>query len=150
MEHIEKNKELQFVKNGPWPELYVLTEHWKSDLEFYADDLRFLHHLVDKYFMWITKPENLDMVKELKVGLFHLKNKCHDLLEKVQRHRIQLGEMVADYNKSDANLIRTEHEHLEEEVAKFVTLFRSNRKEVFAITEFIIDSEKLVNLMDNR
>lgn len=149
MEHIENNKESQFVKNGPWPELYVLTEHWKSDLEFYADDLRFLHHLLDKYFMWLTKPENLDMVKELKVGLFHLKNKCRDLLEKVQRHGMQLGEMVEDNNKADANLIRTEHEHLEEEVANFVTLFRSNRKEVFAITEFIIDSEKLVNLMDN-
>lgn len=149
MEHIENNKESQFVKNGPWPELYVLTEHWKSDLEFYADDLRFLHHLLDKYFMWLTKPENLDMVKELKVGLFHLKNKCRDLLEKVQRHGMQLGEMVEDNNKADANLIRTEHEHLEEEVANFVILFRSNRKEVFAITEFIIDSEKLANLMDN-
>ena len=149
MEHIENNKELQFVKDGPWSELYALTEHWKSDLEFYKDDLRFLHHLIEKYFMWITKPENLDMVKELKVGLFDLKNKCRDLLDKVQRHRVQLGQMVEDFNKADAGIIRTEHEHLEEEVANFVTTFRSNRKEVFAITEFIIDSESLANLMDN-
>ncbi|MBU2903933.1 hypothetical protein KO529_03980 [Arenibacter algicola] len=149
MEHTKNNKELQFVEDGPWSELYVLTEHWKSDLEFYKDDLRFLHHLIDKYFMWITKPENLDMVKELKVGLFDLKNKCQDLLKKVGRHGTHLGQMVEDYNKADASIIRTEHEHLEEEVANFVTLFRSNRKEVFAITEFIIDSESLANLMDN-
>jgi|TARA_R110000868_G_scaffold24592_1_gene96864 hypothetical protein len=149
MDHTENNKDLQFKKDGPWSELYVLTEHWKSDLEFYRDDLRFLHHLIDKYFMWITKPENLDMVKELKVGLNDLKNKCKDLLEKVQRHKTQLGQMVEDYNKSDASIIRREHEHLEEEVANFVTQFRSNRKEVFAITEFIIDSESLANLMDN-
>lgn len=149
MGYTENNKELQFVKNGPWSELYALTEHWKSDLEFYKDDLRFLHHLIEKYFMWITKPENLDMVKELKVGLFDLKNKCRDLLDKVQRHRTQLGQMVEDFNKADAGIIRTEHEHLEEEVANFVTTFRSNRKEVFAITEFIIDSESLANLMDN-
>jgi uncharacterized coiled-coil DUF342 family protein len=89
------------------------------------------------------------MVKELKVGLYDLKNKCKDLLEKVQRHKTQLGQMVEDYNKSDAGIIRREHEHLEEEVANFVTQFRSNRKEVFAITEFIIDSESLANLMDN-
>ena len=106
MEHIENNKELQFVKDGPWSELYVLTEHWKSDLEFYKDDLRFLHHLIEKYFMWITKPENLDMVKELKVGLFDLKNKCQDLLDKVQRHRTQLGQMVEDFNKADAGIIQ--------------------------------------------
>ena len=149
MEHTESNKDHKYVKDGPWSELYVLTEHWKSDLEFYKDDLRFLHHLIDKYFMWITKPENLDMVKVLKVGLFDLKNKCQDLLEKVQRHRTQLGQMLEDYKKADASIIIREHEHLEEEVAHFVTLFRSNRKEAFAITEFIIDSESLANLMDN-
>lgn len=149
MGHTEDNKELQFVKDGPWSELYALTDHWKSDLEFYKDDLRFLHHLIEKYYMWITKPENLDMVKELKVGLFNLKTKCRDLLEKVGRHRTHLGQMVEDYKKADASIIIREHEHLEEEVAHFVTLFRSNRKEAFAITEFIIDSESLVNLMDN-
>ena len=39
-------------------ELYILTKHWKSDLEFYKDDLRFLHNLVDKYLIWITKKES--------------------------------------------------------------------------------------------
>ena len=71
-------------------------------------------------------------------------------MKKVGRHGTHLGQMVEDYNKADASIIRTEHEHLEEEVANFVKLFRSNRKEVFAITEFIIDSESLANLMDNR
>ncbi|MCK0144916.1 hypothetical protein MWU78_04555 [Arenibacter sp. F26102] len=147
MQNTENNKEAQFIKEGPWYELYVLTEHWKSDLEFYRDDLRFLHHLIDKYFMWITKPENLDMVKELKAGLFDLKKKNRDLLEKVGRHKNTLGHMVENHNKADAGIIRTEHEHLEEEVENFVKKFRSNRKEVFAITEFIIDSESLANLM---
>ncbi|MCK0188401.1 hypothetical protein [Arenibacter sp. F20364] len=149
MEYTESNKETQFVKEGPWSELYVLCGHWKSDLEFYGDDLRFLHHLIDKYFMWITKQENLDMVKALEAGLSLLKKKNKDLLEKVGRHMGQLGQMVEDYNKTDASIIKTEHEHLEEEIANFVSHFRGNRKEVFAITEYIIDSESLANLMDN-
>ena len=93
MEYTESNKETQFVKEGPWSELYVLTGHWKADLEFYSDDLRFLHYLIDKYFMWITKPENLDMVKALKAGLSLLKKKNKDLLEKVSRHLGQFGQM---------------------------------------------------------
>ena len=148
MGQTENNKQLQFIKNGPWSELYVLSEHWKSDLEFYGEDLRFLHHLIDKYFMWITKPENLDMVKELKVGLFNINTKCKDLLEKVGRHMVKLGQMVEDHNIADASVTLTEHEHLEEEMANFVILFRRNRKEVFAITEYIMDSEALANIMD--
>jgi hypothetical protein len=98
--------------------------------------------------MWITKPENLDMVKKLKAGLFNLKKTNGDLLDKVTGHRNTLGQMVEDFNKADAVKIKAEHEHLEGEMANFVALFRNNRKEVFAITEYIIDSESLANLMD--
>ena len=55
-----------------WQELYILSKHWKSDLEFFKDDLRFLHHLVDKYIIWITKKENLEMVTAIQ-------KKEHDL-----------------------------------------------------------------------
>lgn len=147
MRDITNNKENNFLKDGPWDELYVLTQHWKSDLEFYRDDLRFLHHLIDKYFMWITKKENLDMVKKLKVGLADVKLKGDDLIKKIGKHLIQLGYMVEDPSKKDAGIIKTEHEHLEEEMAKFVKLFRENRKEVFTITEYIMDSEQLADII---
>ncbi len=142
------NQELNFLKDGPWDELYVLTGHWISDLEFYRNDLRFLHHLIDKYLMWISKSENLDMVNKLKNGLFDLGVNVRDLLEKIGKHRIQLGQVVENFNKADAGIIRTEHEHLEEEITLFVKSFRNNRKEVFTITEYIIDSEKLASIMD--
>ncbi len=149
MNNTKYNEEIDFLKDGPWDELYMLTEHWKSDLEFYRDDLRFLHHLIDKYFIWITKRENLDMVKALKSGLFDMNTKCKDLLEKVNKHRIHLGYSVENSNKADAGVVKTEHEHLEEEIVAFVKSFRENRKEVFAITEHVIDSEKLATIMEN-
>ncbi len=43
----------RYIEEGDWQPLYVLTEHWKSDLSFYAEDLKFLAHLIDNYFMWI-------------------------------------------------------------------------------------------------
>lgn len=144
-----KNSELDFLENGPWDELYVLTEHWKSDIEFYRDDLRFLHHLIEKYFIWITKPENLELVKELQQGLFGLNKKSDDLREKTGKHLIQLGKLVENPNSGNAGVIKTEHEHLEEEIADFVKEFRRNRKEVFVLTEYIIDSEDLVRMMES-
>lgn len=149
MSNREYSQEAKFLKDGPWDELYVITQHWKSDLEFYRDDLRFLHHLIDKYFIWITKAENLILVKELKKELLELNCRSQDLLEKVAKHLIQLGYLVEDSNRPDSGIIITEHEHLEEELGTFVKLFRKNRKEVFKITEYIVDSEKLASVMDS-
>jgi hypothetical protein len=147
MDDSKYGQESDFLKDGPWDELYVLTQHWKSDLEFYRDDLHFLHNLVDKYFMWLTKTENLLSVKELKRGLANLKNQNADLLAKVGQHAIQLGNLIENIKKAHAGIVVTEHEHLEEEMAAFVKSFRKNRKEVFKITEYVIDGEKLADIM---
>ncbi len=148
MSDTKYSQEIDFLKNGPWDELYVLNEHWKSDIEFYRDDLRFLHHLIEKYIIWITKQENLEMVKKLKTGLYDMNTKSKDLLEKVSKHGMQLGYLVEDSSKVDAGIIKTELEHLEEEISQFVKSFRENRREVFRITEYAIDSEQLVNVFD--
>lgn len=132
-----------------WLELYSLTGHWKSDLEFYKDDLRFLYHLIDKYIIWITKDENLDRVKKTKKNLLNVKMKSKDLLDKVSKHQIQLGYLVEDPKKEDGGIVKMEHEHLEKEIADFVKIFRENRKEVFDISEYIIDSEELANIIEN-
>lgn len=134
--------------NTNWEQLYVLTEHWKSDLLFYKDDLRFLHHLIDKYFIWITKAENLAMVKEMKTDLFMLGQTCDDLLEKVGKHMIQIGYLIEKPKRQDAGIFALEHQHLEEELTHFVKTFRNNRREVFAITEYIMDSEAFYSIME--
>lgn len=131
-----------------WGELYVLAEHWKSDLLFYKDDLRFLHHLIDKYFIWITKAENLAMVKEIKTDLLKLGSSCDDLLDKIGKHNIQMGYLVEKPKRQDAGVVALEHQHLEQEITHFVKTFRINRKEVFAITEYIMDSEAFYSIME--
>ena len=148
MSETTNSQTADFLQNGPWDELYVLTKYWNSDLEFYRDDLRFLHRLIDKYFVWIVKTENLERVNKLKKELSDLKKKGKDLLAKVGKHSIQLGYLVEEPNKPDAGIVITEHEHLEEEMSQFVQSFRENRRDVFAITEYIIDSEKLASLVE--
>lgn len=147
MSDLDHNSDLNFLDNGPWDELYVLTKHWVSDLEFYRDDLMFLNHLIDKYFIWLTKPENLQMIKELKIGLQETNTMVHDLLEKVGKHRNRIGLLVEDPNKKDASIIIKEHEHLEEEIVRFVKSFRLNRKETFKLTEYVMESEELSNII---
>ena len=141
--------DIDYLNNGPWYELYLISKNWKSDVEFYRDDLRFLYNLIDKYFLWLSKPENLKLVQNLKNKQYQLGIKSKDLINKLGKHNIQLGYLIENPKKNDAGIIVTEHEHLEEEIAEFTKLFRKNKTDVFAITEYIIDSEELASKFES-
>ena len=130
-----------------WQKLYVLTEHWQSDLEFYKDDLRFLHHLVDKYFIWITKSENLEMVREIVLQVTDLQKRCEELIKKVLDHRHDLTYFENNTEATKWQQALEQHAEMEKEIYTFVKEFRANRKEVFRITEYVIDSEQLTDLI---
>jgi hypothetical protein len=147
MDNSNKSTQQNEVRDVNWQELYILTDHWKSDLNFYKDDLRFLHHLIDKYIIWITKDENLNMVEGIKKNLFEIGNKSADLMKEVTTHQANLGLMVENPVQSSNPQFAKDHEILESEISKFVKLFRTNRKEVFKITEYVIDSEELPNIL---
>lgn len=45
MENFSLRPKGDFTWSAEYQQLYILTEHWESDLQFYKDDLQFLHHL---------------------------------------------------------------------------------------------------------
>ncbi len=132
-----------YIHEADWQALYVLTEHWKSELLFYNDDLKFLHHLIGNYFMRISKKDSLDMVREIGVGLLEMENESSILLEKVNKHLQHLAELIENPIANDSQTFRAEHEKLEDDFSNFVKAFRKDRKEVFTITEYIIDGEEI-------
>lgn len=137
-----------YIQETDWQKLYVLTEHWKSDLMFYKGDLRFLNHLIDKYFMWIAKKENVDMVRDIEVSLLKVDKQCVLLLERTNTHLHHLAELIDDPFKYVSQKFRIEHEILENELTQFVKDFRANRKVVFTITKHIIDEEELIRKLN--
>lgn len=147
MDNNNKSKQLNKAGEVNWQELYILAGHWKSDLNFYKDDLKFLHHLINKYIIWITKDENLNMVKEIEKNLFELRNNSEDLMQDVITHQGNLALIFENPIHSPNPQFLGDHEDLEDKISKFVKLFRSNRKEVFKITEYVIDSEELPNVL---
>lgn len=132
-----------YLHESSWDELYALTQHWKSDLEFYQHDLQFLQNLIDKYFIWITSEENEEKVRRIETNLQKVDAECEDLLVKTKKHLLQLGHLIDNPESSQARIFRMEHEHLEDAIAQFVKSFRANRIEVFTITEYVADSEQL-------
>lgn len=142
MESIRKRPKGDFIAEANMEQLYALTKHWNSDLHFFKDDLNFLHKLLDSYFIWIDKDENYKVASKMKNELLKLRERCEDLLDKTDKHRQQIGKMILEKIK-DSRVFRLEHEHLEDEIASFVKAFRLNRLELFKVTEYIKDTDKL-------
>jgi len=139
-----------YIHEADWQKLYILTEYWKSDLLFYKDDLTFLDHLIDKYFIWISKKENIDLVRDIELNLLQIYKQGNSLLKRVNKHLHHLAELIDDPFKYDSHQFRTEHEKLEDSIADFIKSFRKNRKDVFAITEYIIDNEEFVRQLNSK
>jgi hypothetical protein len=141
MENLSLRPKGNFSYTAEYQQLYVLTEHWKSDLEFYKSDLRFLHHLIDKYFVWFAHKEHLDEMRNLASRLSEVGKKCDGLLEKTSKHLNHLAELIDDPFKYDSHKFRSEHQELENEITSFVKKFREIKKETFAISEQVIEKE---------
>ncbi len=136
-----------YIENTKWQELYVLAEHWKSDLLFYRDDLKFLHHLIEKYFIWIVKRDDLEKVRTVGSALLKDDRECAELLDKVDKHMAHIADFMEYHIKNGGQDFRKEHEKLEDDIALFVKKVRENRKQVFSVTEHLMDSEKLEYLL---
>lgn len=136
------------VYNG-WEQLYILANHWKSDLEFFRDDLRFLHHLMDRHAIWVTKAENSERVKEIESKLLALKKHCRQLIKKTGLHTSRLARLLEKSPEVDQQAVKDVHAQLEDEFAIFVKNFREIRKETFKVSEYLIDSESLSNVLEN-
>ncbi|MDY0779495.1 hypothetical protein [Tenacibaculum sp. IB213877] len=149
MESIRQRPKGNYLWKAEWSQLYLLAEHWKSDLEFYKGDLTFLHHLIEKYFIWIINKQNTEEVKTIAHKLYKLKEEVKELLKRVDKHLTHLSALSKDPFTYDSDLFRKEHETLEDDIVDFVKNFRSNRMETFKITEHVVELEKLEHLLTN-
>ncbi len=133
-----------YIFEANWEELYILTKHWKSDLLFYKDDLKFLNHLIGKYFIWISKKEHSNAVQSIAKSIVKTNKICSGLLESVEKHLSHLANLIEDPFKYDSHQFRTEHQRLENDITNFVKTFRENRKEVFEVTSLVVESNDFI------
>jgi hypothetical protein len=130
-----------FSYTEEYQQLYVLTEDRQSDLEFYKNALRFLHYLIDKYFVWFAHKKNHDQMKNLASRLSGVSSVCNSLLENTSEKLSQLTAIIDEPFKYDFHKLRVEHKELENEIVTFIKKFREIKKETFDVSEQIIEQE---------
>lgn len=136
-----------YIQETNWESLYVLTEHWISDLKFYQDDLKFFRHLIDKYFIWINEQEHQIEVEKIRHAVIDLTRQAEEIMEKTLKHLGHISDIMEDPFTYDSSKFRDEHEVLEDEISDFIKTCRDQRQEVFSVIKHIVESERLQEII---
>ena len=130
-----------------WQMLYILTEHWQSDLAFFKDELRFFQSLIDKYFFSLIDKENIDKTRLVVADLSKLENRRTDLERSMEQHLKHLGDLLENPFPFSAQHYRDEHTRLGVVLAEYVKNFQQTKREIFAFVEHVMESEKAKHLL---
>lgn len=144
MENLRLRPSKDYISNASWEELHVLTEKWKSDLEFYNFELNFLHKLIDKYYIWLTNDELVTEVEAAASKIFAADKSRKILNIETINHLRHIEEILENEFKFDAQAFRKEHELLENKFTNFCKNFQLLKKEVFMLTEQVLDTENVI------
>ena len=143
MAEMRMRPKTDYLRTAAWEQLYILTERWHSDMAFYLDEIRFFHKLVNKYFMWITIDENRAKAEAIGIDIRKTEQDATWLKESIVKHLKHISDLVKHRRARDDSEFREEHILLEDHMVNFAKLFRKLKAEVFAVTEFIMETEQL-------
>ncbi|MDN3670531.1 hypothetical protein QWY93_14505 [Echinicola jeungdonensis] len=115
--------------------IYVLTEHWQSDLFFFDDEIKFLKLLMEKYFLWFIEEINIEYSRVLAGKLTSLEKRRAELVKKVSDHQKEISRPIQNNEKVVGAQLLDNHESLEVLWSNFIKDFRVVKKEMFRLAE---------------
>ncbi|UCS91863.1 hypothetical protein KZP23_14110 [Echinicola marina] len=119
---------------------YALGEHWRSDLAFYKDELRFLKELLGKYFYRFMEDIDLNHVRRIENRLMILDRRREEVDFKIDRQMKAISEHLKSGNKSASHLIISSHEELEHLLNLLAKDFRKLKRTIFRLVEDGLDA----------
>ena len=132
-----------------WGSFHVVAERWMSDLIFFNDEIRFLRRLIDRFFIWQVKEQNIETTRMLASNLAKMEKRKFTIEQKVRTHFAHLKNAFENPFSHNGQAYLDEHAELEDEMVQFVKEFRIMKRNVFKVTEYVLESEKLQSLFRN-
>lgn len=114
---------------------YALGEHWRSDLAFYADELRFLKNLMGSYFHHFLDNLNFNLVRRMENKLAILDRRREEVDFKVSRQLREISLIIQAGQTGKMNVLMAQQEELEELMCILAKDFRKLKKQIFTLTE---------------
>lgn len=136
-----------YLHKASWEELYVLTEHWKSEMDFFKDEIHFLSDLIQNYLLIISKDNGSNNIASLSYNLYNLKRETYEIFKKIKTHMNQLEELIENPYSHDEQNSRDQHEEMEKQITTYEKHSREFKKDVFAMSKQAIKNRKIKQLL---
>jgi hypothetical protein len=127
--------------------LYALGEHWKSELDFFTEEIRFLDSLIGKHFVFLLKDEGDAAVKEMTTKLKNLDLRREEFSLHLKAHQKSISGEMKEERILHGSHITKAHENLEKDFALLFRDYKKAKKEVFKHVEHTLSSEKVKRLL---
>ncbi len=129
--------------------MYVRTEHWISDYDFFEDEFNFFVNLLDKYFIGavISDIENSKTLQDAAARLMKL-DKLRVHIATLNRQNLQyLSNLIQNKELFDPEECRDRQADLESDHVDFMKQYREMKKEIFHLSEKLIKESRSKNLL---
>lgn len=136
---IEKSN---YLHQSSWEQLFVITEYWQSDLDYFKDELHFLKRIIEKNYPQLAKHKSIVSLKPLDEHFIHLDKTVNELSQSFKKHRGHIEELIENPFAYDGNKFKNEHQILENKFASFVVEFQLEKKQIYRVIEKIMKSNK--------
>ena len=148
MDELRIRPRSNYLQSANWQELYLLTKHWKSDLKFANYEINFFKGLVDKYFIWVKDKDQITQVQHLANILVHLTSELENIDMVITKHLNYIRLFINSNFSRDEEVFRAEHAMLEDKIVGFTNALRETKREIFNLTEEMLNNEKTNQLID--
>lgn len=147
MKDLRLRPDNNYIKEASWEELYHLTQHWQSEMEFYRDEIHFIYKLISKFFNRLLEQDDFRTLQLLIQKISDTEEEFDEVEDNILEHLKHFEALIRNEFTRDEQLFRSEHEELENRVASLTNYYRLIKKEVFTITEAVLKSDKMKHLL---
>ncbi len=123
-------------------ELYLDVRHWKSNLLFMEDEIRFVDHLLDSYIFEPNTPGLFELMQDYQKVLKATRNKKRLVWQHIIKHENNLGGMLEHRDKACDFDFHQKHDVLKAEVVGCVADFQNLKGEIFNYASEILKKRK--------
>ena len=148
MDQLRIRPRSNYLHSANWRELYLLTKHWKSDIKFANYEINFFKGLVDKYFIWVKDKDQTVQVQHLTNILEHLTSELENIDKAITKHLNYIRLFINSNFSRDEEAFRVEHAMLEDKIVGLMNALRETKREIFNLTEEMLNNEKTNKLID--
>lgn len=115
-------------------ELYLISKHWLSDLEFFEKDIKFLEKLFGRAFSEMLKHEGYENIAAIMLNVAEIERKGIEIKSVILKYMQTLECLIAKTNMQfDLSLVET-HVELEMEIGHLLHSFQAIKQTIFKLT----------------